>query len=76
MTPQARTILKHLQTGRHITPLEALGVYGVFRLAARIHEIKGEGIEVETHKCYDVKRKPYSRYSLKRTVTNSPSIVQ
>lgn len=66
MTPQARTILKHLQTGRHITPLEAIGVYGVYRLAARILEIRAAGYTVSTNKCYDAKRKQYARYVLEK----------
>jgi len=61
---QKQTILNHLKGGSHITPLEAIGLYGVYRLAARIFELRSEGIEIKT----DVKRdsigRPYSRYTL------------
>lgn len=67
MTPQAKTVLNHLKSGRHITPLEALGVYGVYRLAARILEIKAAGYNVVTERVYDAKRKQYARYALKKT---------
>lgn len=40
---QTEQILRHLETEGSITPLEALDIYGCFRLAARIGEIK------ETH---------------------------
>lgn len=64
MTPQAKTVLNHLKGGKHITPLEALGVYGIFRLAARILEIREEGYEVAMTRVFDAKRKQYARYSL------------
>jgi len=40
LTPQAKTVLRHLEKGKTLTPLEALGVYGIYRLAARIMEIR------------------------------------
>jgi hypothetical protein len=43
LKPQARRIIRHIQRGKSITPLEALGVYGVFRLAAVIYDIKKAG---------------------------------
>ena len=40
---QAELILSHLKSGKPITPIEALGEYGVFRLGARIHDLKHAG---------------------------------
>lgn len=40
---QCDHILKHLKTGRGITPLAALERWGCFRLAARIAELKRQG---------------------------------
>jgi hypothetical protein len=40
---QAQEILKALQCGRRLTPLDALNDFGCFRLGARIHELKGMG---------------------------------
>lgn len=50
---QNEQILEHLQSGERLSPLQALRLYGVFRLGARIwdlkrlgHDIKMELIEV------------------------------
>jgi len=43
---QTELITAHLRRHRSITPLQALRRYGVFRLAARIHEMKGAGFPV------------------------------
>lgn len=40
---QAARILQHLRERGPITPLEALELHGVLRLAARIHELRAEG---------------------------------
>lgn len=37
---QEDAILQHMKLGQRITPLEALNLYGCFRLAARIHELR------------------------------------
>jgi len=44
---QAKVILDHLLAGNRITALDALAQYGCFRLAARIHELRKEGYEIE-----------------------------
>jgi hypothetical protein len=49
-----------------ITPLEALGVYGVFRLAAVIYDIRKAGFDVNSILHTDANGKRYSRYSLGR----------
>jgi hypothetical protein len=40
---QSELILQHLQEHGSITPLQALDLYGCFRLAARINELIKEG---------------------------------
>jgi hypothetical protein len=40
---QKQEILEFLQTGREITPMDALGHFGCFRLAARIDELRAAG---------------------------------
>ena len=47
---QCTQILKHLQEGKPITPLEALNLFGVFRLAARISNLREQGHEIITGK--------------------------
>ncbi len=68
---QKEMILKHLNTfnsdtgRRHtITPLEALGMFGVFRLAARVKELKNEGHNIVTHLKTDATGKQYAKYEL------------
>ena len=40
-------ILAHLKR-KSITPLEALNLYGCFRLAAIIHKLRNSGMEIKT----------------------------
>jgi hypothetical protein len=37
-----------LEKGRTITPIGALSQFGCFRLGARIHELRGRGMAIET----------------------------
>ena len=45
---QTETILAHLQSGGSITPIDALRLYGCFRLAARIKDLRDSGHKVHT----------------------------
>jgi len=47
---QERRIYKHLQTAGTITTLEAFQLYGITRLAARIHELRERGVEIHTER--------------------------
>lgn len=40
---QTNLILEYLKTGKVLTPLEALDMFGCFRLSARIYELKDMG---------------------------------
>jgi hypothetical protein len=66
--PQAKQqtdrILAHLLAGKSITQLEAFGVYRIFRLAARIHELKQKGHKIVTNMRVDETGKPFAEYSL------------
>ena len=44
---QCQQVLSHLQSGKPITALEALRLYGIFRLASRIHDLKKNGIAIQ-----------------------------
>lgn len=61
---QNQLVLEHLQAGKSISPLEALGVYGVYRLAARINELKGQGHVIHTEHRRDGNGRPFARYTL------------
>ncbi len=44
---QANRILAYLRAGNRLTALDALERFGCFRLAARIHELRREGWNVQ-----------------------------
>jgi hypothetical protein len=46
---QSTMIAKHLRMGRKLTPQQALQLYGCMRLAARIAELKEQGMAIDTH---------------------------
>jgi hypothetical protein len=62
---QGDRVLKHLLAGKSITQLEAFGVYRIFRLAARIHELKQKGHKIVTTMRIDETGKQYAEYSLR-----------
>ena len=67
---QTDAIRAHLESGRDLTPIEALDRFGVFRLAARIDELRAEGLDIETI----IERrgkKRYARYVLRGPVQRS-----
>lgn len=43
---QTQAIQKHLQDGNSITEMEALNMFGCFRLASRIYDIKQNWVKV------------------------------
>lgn len=45
---QSFRIYQFMRKGKGITPLQALSQFGCFRLAARIHELRGKGIKIKT----------------------------
>lgn len=46
-TETQKTRLHHwLHSGREITPLQALAMWGCFRLGARIKELRNEGVTI------------------------------
>lgn len=45
---QTEMIRAHLQSGRDLSPIDALNHYGCFRLAARIKELRNQGLPIET----------------------------
>ena len=53
-------VLIHLQTYGSITPLEALTLYGSFRLGALIFNLRKEGHDIETN---IVPKKHYAKYT-------------
>ena len=65
ITPQARTVLRHLKKHKSISPAEAMIVHGITRLASCIHEIRhraGYGVQTELRK--DDHGHKYASYAL------------
>ena len=44
---QNESILAYLRRGWTITPLEALRMFGCFRLGARIYELRRKGVQID-----------------------------
>lgn len=66
MTTQSQTkrILAYLQDGNAITPIEALDLFGCFRLGARIADIKKLGYDIVTEMVTVRDNKRVARYHL------------
>jgi hypothetical protein len=58
---QRQMVYNHLKRGRKLNPIDALNIYGILRLAARIHELREEGHQIHTQMCDG-----YGSYSLAR----------
>lgn len=60
---QKNKIRQHLESGKSITPIDALNLFGCFRLATRIFELKEEGLPIKTKMVSDGD-KHFASYSL------------
>ena len=54
-----------LMNGRSLTTLEALNMFGCFRLAARIADLRDKGMDIHTD-IVEINDKRVARYSIKR----------
>lgn len=68
---QRKNVLKHLESGREITPLDALEQYGCFRLAAVIWNLRDEGYKIATKTVSNKYGKTFASYKLKDVSTVS-----
>ena len=64
METQKDMILKWLETGEPITPLDALQEFGCFRLGGRINDLRNEGYPIMTE-MITRNKKTFARYWLK-----------
>lgn len=60
---QNLTLKKHLKSGKSIAPLQALNLYGIYRLSARINDLRNDGMNVKTTMIYEHPIK-YAKYHL------------
>ena len=63
MNSQNKQILNHLESGKSITPIDALNLFGCLRLGARIHDLKSAGYDIKTE-IRTVNGKRFAEYSL------------
>lgn len=61
---QAKRILEYLKDGNGITPMDALDLFGCFRLGARIADIKKMGYDIVTERVKVEGGKYVARYHL------------
>lgn len=62
---QCSDILNHLKTVGPLTALDALDLYGCFRLASRINDLRQAGNDIETTDVTLPNGKTIAQYSLK-----------
>lgn len=55
-------VLNHLNTKNKITSIEAIGLYGITRLAAVVYDLKKRGFPIQTTMKTGMKAK-YAEYS-------------
>lgn len=60
---QSQEILAYLQSGRSLTPLEALDKFGCFRLGARVWDLEQKGYKIKTEFITE-NGKTFARYSI------------
>ena len=65
MKTQTESIREHLIQNRTITPMEALNLFGCFRLAARISDLRESGMEIKTNMIHKG-RKKFAEYIFKQ----------
>jgi len=67
---QCQEILAHLKRGDSLNPMQALNMYGCFRLASRINDLKNQGHSIDgimikrgkkSYKSYCLNFKPEQR---------------
>ena len=63
MKTQKQQIEAYLNKGKSLTPIDALSKFGCFRLAARIADLRNEGLNIAT-KIVTKKGKSYASYSI------------
>ena len=61
---QCKQIAAHLEGGKTITAIEALNLFGCFRLASRINDLRNRGMQIITEKILTATGKRVARYSL------------
>jgi hypothetical protein len=61
---QKERIKKHLEKGKSLTAIQALNLFNCFRLAARISDLRSEGMNILTENCTLKNGKNIAKYTL------------
>jgi len=62
---QNKQIADYLNKGKKLTPIDALNKFGCFRLAARIADLRNEGMNIVTNTIKLDNKKLIAQYSIK-----------
>jgi hypothetical protein len=62
---QNKQIADYLNKGKKLTPIDALNKFGCFRLAARIADLRNEGMNIVTNTIKLENKKQIAQYSVK-----------
>jgi hypothetical protein len=62
---QTKQIADYLNKGKKLTPIDALNKFGCFRLAARIAELRNDGMNIITTSIKLKNKKLVAQYSIK-----------
>ena len=66
MKSQCNQILRYLQSGKSITPLQALKKFGCFRLGARVWDLRDKGHDIRSE-LVKIGEKRVAKYWLKNS---------
>ena len=67
---QKDQIFKYLFSGKKLTALEALNLFGCWSLAQRIFNLKSEGVDIITERIKTSTGKFIAQYSIQKFITN------
>jgi hypothetical protein len=62
---QNKQIADYLNKGKKLTPIDALNKFGCFRLAARIADLRNDGMNIVTNTIKLENKKQIAQYSIK-----------
>ena len=63
---QTGAILAYLEKGHKLTPIQALNIFGCFRLGARIYDLKRLGFQIEMQRVKVGPNTHVAQYTMKR----------
>ncbi len=63
---QINRILQYLLTGNSLTPVKAITLFGAYRLAARIYELRAAGHKIKAVNKTDLNGRVYAEYTLRK----------